>query len=125
MKIAVIVVRILLGALLLFSSISFFFKFGPQPTLEGNLKLFTDGMLASGYLMYLVKILELICGLAFVLGRFVPLANVVIFPVVVNIFLIQVFIAPEGLLIGALLLLGSLFLAYAYRDTYKPLMISR
>jgi uncharacterized membrane protein YphA (DoxX/SURF4 family) len=122
MKIAVTVVRILVGLLFLFSSVTFLLKLFPTPEMTGPIKTFNEGIAASGYLMYLIKITELLCGLALVIGRYVPLATVVIFPVTLNILLVHLFIAPEGLGVAIPLMLCNLFLAYAYRDRYRPML---
>jgi uncharacterized membrane protein YphA (DoxX/SURF4 family) len=124
MKIATIIIRTLLGALFIFGSVAYFFNLFPQPELTGSMKTFNDGINASIYLMPTVKALELICGLAFVLGRFVPLATVVIFPIVVNIVCIHIFLAPEGIPVAIFLLLANLFLAFVNRSHYKDLFIS-
>ena len=49
MKIAIIIVRTLMGLLFLFASIVVLFKLVPQPELTGNVKVFMDGVNASGY----------------------------------------------------------------------------
>lgn len=122
MKIAVIVIRSLMGALLLFGSIAYFLKLFPTPELTGGPKVFMAGVEAVVYLMPLVKATELVCGLAFVLGRFVPLATVVIAPIVLNIVLYHAFLGPETIGAGLFLLLGGLFLAYAHRSHFKSLL---
>ena len=121
MKIAIIVVRSLVGLLFLFASITYFLNVFPQPEFTGNPKIFMDGLTASGYIMPVVKVFELLCGLAFVTGRFVPLAVVLIFPIALNILLTHAFLLPDGLPVVILLFLGILFLAYANREKYKPL----
>lgn len=121
MKIAAIIIRILMGLLFLFASVTFLFKLFPKPELQGDIKLFNEGIDASRYLMPTVKVIELLCGIAFVVGRFVPLATVVIFPIAVNIFLFNAFLSPEGLPVAAFVLLGDLFLAYYYRKNYESL----
>ena len=110
-----------MGLLFLFASITFFFKLFPAPELKGSNKIFNEGMAASVYLFPLVKVIELLCGIAFVIGRFVTLATVVIFPVILNILLYHAFLAPEGLPVAILLLLGDLFLVYYYRRNYETL----
>jgi uncharacterized membrane protein YphA (DoxX/SURF4 family) len=125
MKIAIIVVRILMGLMFLFASIVVLFKLMPHPEMKGNAKLFMDGIMATGYFMTLLKTTELVCGLAFVVGRFVPLATVVIFPITLNILLYHVFVAPEGLPVAIPLMLGNLFLAYACRRNYKALLAAK
>lgn len=118
MKIAAIVVRILMGLLFLFGSIVYFLKLFPTPELKGDMKEFNEGLAASGYIMNVVKAIELVCGISFVSGFFVPLATVVIFPIVVNIFFVHVFLGPENLPVAAFLLVSNLFLAYYYRAKY-------
>ncbi|MFZ6009726.1 MAG: DoxX family protein [Bacteroidota bacterium] len=125
MKIVIVIIRVLMGLLFLFSSVVVLFNLVPQPALTGNMKLFNEGVIASGYLMPMIKVIELICALAFLSGRFVPLATVVIFPIVVNIVMVHAFLAPEGLPVAIFLLLGNLFLAYAYRRNYATLMVAK
>lgn len=119
MKIATILVRTLIGLLFLFASVSFFLHLMPEPQVTGNFKAFNIGLVASTYLMPLAKSIEFLCGLAFVLGRYVTLANILILPITVNILFINYFMAPEGLPIAILLLVGNLFLIYRYWDNYK------
>jgi len=122
MKIASIIIRVLMGLLYAFASIAFFFKLAEAPEVTGSVKVFNDGIAASVYLMPTVKIFELICAVAFLSGRFVPLATVVIFPITLNIFLFHAFLEPSGLAIAALLLIGNLFLAYYHRKKYQGLL---
>lgn len=121
MKIAVIIVRVLLGLLYLYGAIVVLFNLMPVPELQGSMKIFSEGIAASGYLMPLIKITELVCAIALLTGRFVTLAVVVLFPIIVNIVFVHALMAPEGLPVAIFVLLGDLFLAYYYRDNYKTL----
>jgi uncharacterized membrane protein YphA (DoxX/SURF4 family) len=121
MRIAVIIVRILLGLLLLFASSAYFFNLAPQPELEGDMAAFSAGLAASGYILPVVKTVELLCGLALISGWFVPLATVVIFPVAVNIFMVHLVLEPAGLPVAIFVILADLFLAYACRQHYRAL----
>lgn len=120
MKIAMIVIRTLMGLLLLFASVSYLFHLFPIPPMTGPTKLYNEGI-AVVNLMFYVKIIELICGLAFVSGRFVTLAVVVMFPIIINIVLFHAIVQPSGLPAGGFLLIGDLFLAYYYRKNYESL----
>ncbi len=121
MKIAVLIVRILLGLLFAFASVAYFFKLAQAPELTGDVKTFNDGIAASVYLMPTVKVFELLCAIAFLTGRFVPLATVVIFPIAVNIFAFHAFLEPSGLPVALFVLAANLFLAYYHRDKYKSI----
>jgi putative oxidoreductase len=90
--------------------------------LSGNMKTYFDGLVASVYFLPLLKITELVCGIAFLAGRFVPLACVVIAPIIVNILFVHTFLDKTGLPIAILLVLANSFLAYAYRDKFRPLL---
>ena len=122
MKKAATVVRILMGLLFLFASTTYLFHLITPPEPTGGMKIFSDGMKASVYLMPLVKIVELACSIAFLSGRFVPLASVVIMPNIVNIFMVHLFLGPEGLPLAIFLIAANLFVAYNYREAYKPLL---
>jgi putative oxidoreductase len=122
MRIALIIVRSLMGLLFLFASITFLFNLIIPPEPTGAMKIFSTGLEASVYLMPTVKLIELICGIAFLSGRFVPLAVVVITPIIINIFLVHVFLAPEGLPVAIFLVAANIFVAYNHRDSYKSLL---
>ena len=63
-------------------------------------------------------------SIALLTGRFVPLALVILAPVILNIVLVHTFLdrTMPGPVIAYLLLAGGLFLAYYYRDAYRPLL---
>lgn len=119
LKISVIVARVLMGLLFLFASVTFLFKLITPPEPTGAMKIFSDGLSASVYLMPTVKIIELVCGLAFVSGFFVPLAAVLISPIIVNIVLLHAFLDPTGLPVAIFLVAANLLIAYYHRDKYK------
>ena len=123
MKIATIIIRILLGLLLLFASTAYFFKFGEQPKLSGDMKTVMDGFAASIYLLPLAKSVELICGLSFLTGKFMKISAVILIPISLNMMLIHAFLEPEELVIGAGLFLGNLFLIYTNWNSYKGLFV--
>lgn len=121
MKIATIIVRILVGAFMLFASITYFFHLVSEPSFTGDMKTFNEGLSASKYLMPLAKSVELISGLTIISGKFMKIGAVILVPVTLNILLINVFLMPEGILIAATLLLGNLFLLYSNWNSYKYL----
>lgn len=124
MKITVIIVRVLLGLLFAFSAVAYFFQLVPQPELTGPLNTFNEGMEASVYLMPVVKTIELVCGLALIVGRFVPLSLVLLAPIVVNIVGVHLYLAPEGLPVAIFVAAATIFLAVAHRRYFAPLFKS-
>jgi uncharacterized membrane protein YphA (DoxX/SURF4 family) len=122
MKIALLIVRILTGLLFIFSSLVWFLGLVQPPEMTGAVKEFNEGLAATGYFFPLLKAVELLCGIALVAGRFVPLAMIVLAPVVVHIFLFHVALDRTGLPVAIYLVLAFLFLAYGYRDRFAPLL---
>ncbi|MBX2896442.1 MAG: hypothetical protein KF763_13415 [Cyclobacteriaceae bacterium] len=115
--------RVLFGGLMIFASIAYFLNLMPSPPLEGNMKAFTEGLDAAGYLMPLVKGIELACGILFVFNRFVALAALLILPVVVNILAIHLFMAPEGLPVAMFLFVANMILIVNNLGSYKGILV--
>lgn len=122
MKIAMVIVRTLTGLLFVLASATYFLNLVPQPELSGPMKTFNEGLAASGYFFTLLKATELICGIALVVGRYVPLALVVLAPIVVNIFCVHLFLDRAGLPIAVFLVLAMFFLAYYYRANFAAIL---
>lgn len=120
-----IIVRTLMGLLFLFASITFLFSLFPIPPMTGTVKTFNDGLASVGYFFPLLKVTELLCGLAFVTGRFVPLATVVIAPIIVHIFFFHAFVDGTGLPVAIFLVLANIFVAYYYRASYAGLLTAK
>lgn len=130
MKIAMIIVRTLMGLLFLFASTTYFLMVMgvfPTPPMEGPSKAFNEGLAASGYFFTLLKITEFICAILLLTGTFVPLALVILSPIIINIFMVHLFVdrSMPGPVISGFLVLANIFLAYCYRDAFKPLLTSK
>jgi len=59
------------------------------------------------------------------LNRFVPLALVLIAPVIVNIVLFHTILAPSGAVTAIVILALELYLAWAYRNYYRLVLTMR
>jgi len=120
-----IIVRTLLGLLFLFASAAYVFKLVTPPPMEGAIKTFNEGLAASGYFFTLLKITELVCAILLLAGRFVPLALILLSPIAVNIFMVHLMLDRTGLPIAIFVVLAMVFLAYCYRNAFKPMLTSR
>ena len=114
--------RILLGFLLVVFGLNGFLQFMPQPTLPEPATDFLGALLATGYLMLLVKALEIGIGVLLLTNRYVPLALVLLAPISVNIVSFHLFLDPAGIGAAALVTLLNIYLLFAYRHQYKPLL---
>lgn len=124
---AVTAARVLLGLVFFVCGLDGFLHFLPQPTQppsEGAMA-FAGALLGSGYMFPLIKGTELATGALLLANRFVPLALVVIAPVIVNIFAFHAFLAPSGLALAGALVALEIALAWAHRSAYRPLLAAR
>jgi uncharacterized membrane protein YphA (DoxX/SURF4 family) len=106
-----------MGLIFVGSGIAFFFT--TPPPMEGAMADFFKGMAGTQYFFYLLKFTEIICGLMLISGMFVPLALVILAPVVLNIFLVHAFMAPEGLPVTIVLGIFEVYLSFFSKE-YSP-----
>ncbi|MBI3543088.1 MAG: DoxX family protein [Deltaproteobacteria bacterium] len=110
---APLIARILLGLIFFVFGLNGFLNFIPVPPMPEKTKAFMDALMATGYFIPVLKGTEVTCGLLLLVGAFVPLALVVLAPIVIQIFLFHAFIQPNGipmaLFIGALMIYLSFF----------------
>jgi uncharacterized membrane protein YphA (DoxX/SURF4 family) len=119
--------RALLGFAFFTCGLNGFLNFLPQPTTpmpDGAVAL-TMAFMKSGYMFQLVAGTQLVAGAMLLLNRFLPLALAMLAPVVVNIVLFHVFLAPEGLGVALFVLALELYLAWAYRGAFSALFVAR
>jgi hypothetical protein len=96
MKIASAIARYLLGFIFLVFGLNGFLHFIPMPPPSGLAGQFMGALFVSHFLV-VVFLLQLIPAILLLINRFVPLALVLLGPVIVNIVLFHAFMAPSGL----------------------------
>lgn len=113
--------RVLLGLVFLVFGANKLLHFIPQPPLPPAALPFLTGLIASGYMITTLAIVEMIAGVLLLAGRFVPLALTVLAPIIVNIALFHTVLAPApGMVV--FLLAAELYLAWAYRSAFAALL---
>src|SRR4029077_13687113 len=96
MKIAALISRLLLGLIFVVFGLNGFLNFIHMPPPTGVAAQFFGAIFASHYHVVIFGI-QVIGGLLLLLNRFVPLALVLLAPVIVNIFFFHTLLAPSGL----------------------------
>jgi len=125
MKILTLIARLLLGLIFLVFGLNGFLNFinmGPMPSgLAGQF----IGALALSHYFWVVAALQVAGGALLLVNRFVPLALVLLGPVIVNIILYHVFLNPSGvaLAIVVVILWGIVF--YSYRQYFSGIFVQR
>jgi uncharacterized membrane protein YphA (DoxX/SURF4 family) len=96
MKIASLIARLLMGLIFFVFGLNGFFNFIPAPPPTGLAGQFA-GILFTSHLYVVIFAVQTIGGLLLLVNRFVPLALIILGPVIVNIFFFHLFMAPSGL----------------------------
>lgn len=99
-----------------------FLHFLPQPPVSGPPAEFIGALAASGYLFPLLKGTEVVAGAALLANRHVPLALALLAPAIVNIVAFHAVLAPAGLGLALAVLALELYLAFSYRDAFRPML---
>jgi hypothetical protein len=94
----------------------------PMP--EGAMAL-GAALMKTGYMFPLIKGTETLAGALLLANCFVPLALVILAPVLVNIVAFHAFLTPGEVALPIALLCIELFLAWRYRAAYRPLLTRR
>ena len=119
------VIRILLGLLLVVAGLGKFFPMGEPPAHNEVATAFMTGLVAAGYMMPLIALVEIFCGACFVAGRFVALAAVVLVPISLNIVLFHTMLdssgAAPGLFVGA----ANLYLLAVSFPKYQDMLMPK
>jgi len=131
MKIIIAIPRILLGlafAVLPLLAIIHQGSHPPAPhppTPPSGAGAFIGGLKQTGYMMPLVWGTEIVSGIMILVGLFVPFALVLLAPVLVNIFLFHVFLAPSpnGLATAIIVCVLELVVAWQYRKAFAALFV--
>lgn len=109
---------ILYGAFWLAFGLNGFLHFFSLPTPSGEAAAFMQALQNAGYVMPIIYGTQIISGTLLMARRFIPLALLMLGPVVLNILLYDLFLNPSGLLIGAIL--GGIYglLLFEYKSKF-------
>ena len=124
MKIATLIARILLGLLFLVFGLNGSLHFIPMAPPAGLAGQYMGALFLSHYLVA-VFLLQTIGGALVLANRFVPLALVLLGPVLVNILLFHALMAPEGLPVALFATVLWAILFYAVRRAFVGVLLQR
>jgi len=120
-----IAARVALGLIFGLSGMNHVLGLVPMPPMEGATALFWEGLAQTKYFFPLLGLVELAAGALLATGWMVPLALVLIAPVVVNVVLFHAWLAPQGLGIAALVLLLTAAVARSHWAAFRGLLAAR
>jgi hypothetical protein len=119
---AVIGARVLLGlAFLVFGLNGFLHFWAPPPPADPEVGRIAGALMESGFIFPVMSFFEVIAAVLLLAGRYVPLALLLLAPILVEIVAFHVVLDLAGIGMGLFLALLTVFLAWAHRTAYLPL----
>jgi hypothetical protein len=118
------VARTLLGLAFAVFGANFFLHFLPAPAPPPDAGAFL-GALVGGKILAIIKPVEIAAGLLLLGNRFVPLALTLLAPIEIGIVAYHGVFDPSGLPIVAVIVALTIYLAWAYRAAFAPMLRAR
>jgi hypothetical protein len=125
MKLTSTIARYLLGLIFLVFGLNLYLHFipmGPMPT--GTAAQFFGALFVTHYIQ-VVAVFQVVPGILLLINRYVPLGLVLLAPVIVNIDLTHLLMAPSGLPMAALVTILWFLAAWRVRSAFYPLFQQR
>jgi len=119
------IARTLLGLAFAVFALNYFVPFLPRaapPPPEAGAFI---GALVAGKILSIIKPIELAAGVALIGGRFVPLALTLLAPIEIGIAAYHGVFDPSGFPVVGILMALTLYLAWAYRAAFAPMLRAR
>jgi len=120
--------RLLLGLIFFVFGLNGFLNFIPvPPNLPPQMVAFMGGMNASVYFLPLLKGTEVFVGALLLVGVAVPVALVILAPIVINIFFVHLFLTPglENLILPIFIIILQAVAMNGHCGLYRPLFQHR
>lgn len=114
-----VAVRTILGGIFLLSGTNNYLSFLPEASYSDEGLAFISALKESGYLFDLIKSMEILGGTMLILNLFVPFVLILLAPIIVNIFLFELFLSSSYMIIPTILLMCEAYLFYEYRNLFN------
>lgn len=115
------VLRVLLALTLLLFGFNKFLSFIPLFEMPPAAANFIESLDNSGYVLYVVAILEIGIGLLLLIKKWVPFALILLAPITFNILLFHLFLDASGIGVAIIIVFLNAMLIYKYWRAYKSL----
>ncbi len=125
MKIAALIARILLGLIFVVFGANGFLNFIPMGPLPSGLAGQFVTVLFQSHYVLVVSGIQLAGGVLLLVNRYVPLALVLLGPVIVNILLFHLLLNRTGLLIAIIVAILWGILAIRHRQNFSGIFVQR
>jgi putative oxidoreductase len=125
MKTTSVIARLLLGIIFLVFGLNGFFHFLPMsPPPSGTAAQFFGALYVSNYLL-VIFLLQILGAILLLLNRYVPLALTLLAPIIVNILLFHLSMAPSGIPLAIIVTALWVLVFLSVRSAFTGLLQQR
>jgi putative oxidoreductase len=124
MKTTTVIARFLLGLIFLVFGLNGFLHFIPATLPTGTAGQFVGALFVSIYLV-VVFLLQLVGAILLLTNRYVPLALTLLAPIIVNILLFHVLMAPSGMALAIVVTVLWIMVFLSVRSAFDGLLQPR
>ena len=125
MKILTLIARLLLGLMFtVFGANSVHFFMGTPPAIPGLAGDFSHAMMESHYTQ-VVGVLMVVSGILFLINRYVPIALVILGPILVNILIFHALLMHAGFQPGVIATILWLIVFKAHRGAFAGIFAAK
>ena len=115
------ILRWVLALCLIVFGLNKFIGFLPVPELPPAAQEFMSSLSSTGYILYLIGLMELVIATLLLLKKWVPFALLALVPISTNILLFHIFLDLPNILQAILVSGINAVLIYKYWKAYRPL----
>lgn len=80
-----------------------------------------EAIASTGMIFPLLGIIEIVSGVLLLMKKAVPVALLMVFPILVNAVIFHLSLDQEGILLAAICFVLTLILIFQHKETYKAL----
>lgn len=116
------VLQILLGVFLIIMGLNKFLGFMPAPSMPESAQNMMGALAASGYMLPLIGITEIVVGILLVARSWAALGLLLLAPLSVNIVLFHLALAPAGILMGLIVFVLNVYFLFLYKPKFEAIL---
>lgn len=114
--------RIVLGAILFVFGLNKFLQFIPQPPASKEMMQAFGNLMALGFIMPTVAIIEIVVGLALLSNRFKSLALVVLAPISYSMVAFHLAFDIQGIVMAAVVAILNVYLLLSEKEKFSAVL---
>jgi putative oxidoreductase len=116
-----VILRSLMGLIFAVFGSNLFLHFLPNPPLPPAAADFFTALFKTGYFIPMLGATQVVAGVLLLTGMMVPFALILIAPVIVNILMFHMFLAPGGLPLALVVVALEVILLWMHREAFASL----